>query len=142
MCSERILMQKMKNKLKAHQQIKSKNKKIRKICSLMIMKMKMMIKIRKLILISCQEMLLPHRRNMMKIERIKNLMMMMKIIVFNILRRWLKLKTKKRKIEKMKYGNTLQIDTAKKNLSLFIKQLASTRKKDFQKIASKKYLKR
>ena len=43
----------------------------------------------------------------MKIERIKNLMMMMKIIVSNILRRWLKLKTKKRKIEKMKYGNTL-----------------------------------
>ena len=58
---------------------------------------------------------------MMKTEKIKNSMMRMKLILFNTLKLWLKSKTKKRKIEKMKYGNISLTDTVKKSLKLCIK---------------------
>ena len=121
MCLEKILILKMKSRLKYHLSINNKNN--CKIYRLIITEMKMMNKTmnktRKLILISYWEMQLLLRQNLMKIEKMRNLMMMMKIIVSNILRPWLIFK--KRKKMKMKYGNILLIDTAKNNLKLCIK---------------------
>ena len=71
----------------------------------MIMRMKMMNKIRKLTLTSYWETQPLLRQNLMRTGRMRNLMMKRKIIVSNIPRLWRNLKIKKRKKEKMKYGN-------------------------------------